>query len=109
MSCPELCCTTFPAKENSFRPEGVAPSQGGKYVGFGSAPGPSASASGRGNSKGVDEVTSLFSQGWNQLSSVAEAAAKTAAGAVKRCEESDLGDQSRSMALCRVTQLLSGV
>ncbi|MEW5316635.1 MAG: hypothetical protein WDW38_007994 [Sanguina aurantia] len=71
--------------ENSSRPEGVAPSQGGKYVGFGSAPGPSASAAGgRGSSKGVDEVTSIFSQGWNQLSSVAEAAAKTAAGAVKR-------------------------
>lgn len=58
--------------ENESRPEGVAPSQGGKYSGFGSAPPPSSSGSGGGipgaNDFQNDPVAAL-TKGFGWLSS----------------------------------------
>ncbi|KAM7468096.1 hypothetical protein LguiB_015658 [Lonicera macranthoides] len=63
--------------ENESRPHGLPPSQGGKYVGFGSSPAPVA----RINSQG--DVLSAVSQGFGRLSVVAASAAQTAANVVR--------------------------
>ncbi|CAA3012661.1 probable ADP-ribosylation factor GTPase-activating AGD6 [Olea europaea subsp. europaea] len=55
--------------ENETRPEGIPPSQGGKYVGFGSTPPPVP----RNNSQG--DVLSSVTQGFGKLSMVAASAA----------------------------------
>ncbi|KAH7667809.1 ADP-ribosylation factor GTPase-activating protein 1 [Dioscorea alata] len=64
--------------ENNSRPEGLPPSQGGKYVGFGSTPPPSAQ---RNSSQG--DMFSVVSQGFGRLSLVAASAAQSAATAVQ--------------------------
>ncbi|ESQ52395.1 hypothetical protein EUTSA_v10016645mg [Eutrema salsugineum] len=56
--------------ENESKPEGLPPSQGGKYVGFGSSPGPAP----RSNQQGGD-VFSVMSEGFGRLSLVAASAA----------------------------------
>lgn len=63
--------------ENESRPEGIAPSQGGKYVGFGSSPAPS-----QGNNSQPD-VLSVMSQGFGRLSLAAASAAQSAANVVQ--------------------------
>ncbi|KAG0460840.1 hypothetical protein HPP92_021137 [Vanilla planifolia] len=68
--------------ENNSRPEGIPPSQGGKYVGFGSTPPPSAQQ----NSTQGDvlrDTMSVVSQGLGRLSLVAASAAQSAASAVQ--------------------------
>lgn len=63
--------------ENATRPEGLPPSQGGKYVGFGSTP---ALAPGR-PSQGpahVDDVTEMISRGLSGLGTIAGQAATVA-------------------------------
>ncbi|KAI4318997.1 hypothetical protein MLD38_032648 [Melastoma candidum] len=68
--------------ENESRPEGLPPSQGGKYVGFGSSPaGPPRASAGGGSSQG--DVLSVVSQGLGRLSLVAQSAAQSAASAVQ--------------------------
>ncbi|XP_043701853.1 ADP-ribosylation factor GTPase-activating protein AGD7-like [Telopea speciosissima] len=62
--------------ENESRPEGIPPSQGGKYVGFGSTPPPS-----RSNSEG--DVLSVVSQGLGRLSLVAASAANVVQAGTK--------------------------
>ncbi|KAJ7557918.1 hypothetical protein O6H91_04G015900 [Diphasiastrum complanatum] len=66
--------------ENASRPEGIPPSQGGKYVGFGSAanraPPPAKSAAGGDMLK---DTVSVMSQGLGRLSVVAASAAQSAA------------------------------
>jgi hypothetical protein len=57
-------------QENANRPEGLAPSQGGKFVGFGSSPPPAARRAGSGN-LAVDDVTQMLSKGLSQLGTVA--------------------------------------
>lgn len=55
---------------NASKPEGLAPNQGGKYVGFGSGgsvPPRPASASG----PSMEHVSGILSSGWTQLSSAA--------------------------------------
>ncbi|CAD7698333.1 unnamed protein product [Ostreobium quekettii] len=64
-------------EENAQRPEGVRPSAGGKYVGFGSTPPPQP------RHGGGDEVTAILSKGWNGLSHIAGMAAETAQSAVR--------------------------
>ncbi|XP_047336373.1 probable ADP-ribosylation factor GTPase-activating protein AGD6 [Impatiens glandulifera] len=64
--------------ENESRPEGLAPSQGGKYVGFGSTPAPVP----RKNAQ-QDDVLSVVTQGFGRLSMVAASAAQSAANAVQ--------------------------
>ncbi|URE42895.1 ADP-ribosylation factor GTPase-activating protein [Musa troglodytarum] len=68
-------------EENGSRPEGIPPSQGGKYVGFGSTPPPPR----RNNSQGdvLRDTVSVVSQGLGQLSIVASSAAQSAANAVQ--------------------------
>ncbi|KAE9447840.1 hypothetical protein C3L33_20271, partial [Rhododendron williamsianum] len=66
--------------ENESRPEGLPPSQGGKYVGFGSSPNPVAPAP-RNDSQG--DVISAVSQGFGRLSMVAASAAQSAATVVQ--------------------------
>ncbi|XP_022855805.1 probable ADP-ribosylation factor GTPase-activating protein AGD6 [Olea europaea var. sylvestris] len=63
--------------ENETRPEGIPPSQGGKYVGFGSTPPPVP----RNNSQG--DVLSSVTQGFGKLSMVAASAAQSAANVVQ--------------------------
>ncbi|CAA7389647.1 unnamed protein product [Spirodela intermedia] len=64
--------------ENDSRPEGIPPSKGGKYVGFGSSPSPSSQ---RNNSQGdiLKDTVSVVSQGLGRLSFVAASAAQSAA------------------------------
>ncbi|XP_022872750.1 probable ADP-ribosylation factor GTPase-activating protein AGD6 [Olea europaea var. sylvestris] len=62
--------------ENESRPEGLSPSQGGKYVGFGSSP-----AMPRNSSE--PDVLSTVTQGFGRLSVVAASAAQSAASVVQ--------------------------
>uniref|UniRef100_A0A1D1Y3F3 Putative ADP-ribosylation factor GTPase-activating protein AGD6 n=1 Tax=Anthurium amnicola TaxID=1678845 RepID=A0A1D1Y3F3_9ARAE len=68
--------------ENESRPDGLPPSQGGKYVGFGSSPAPSSQ---RNNSQGdmLKDTVSVVSQGIGRLSLVAASAAQSAANVVQ--------------------------
>ncbi|XP_051131177.1 ADP-ribosylation factor GTPase-activating protein AGD7 [Andrographis paniculata] len=63
--------------ENESRPEGIPPSQGGKYVGFGSSPAPAP----RNDPEG--DVLSAVTQGFGRLSMVAASAAQSAANVVQ--------------------------
>ncbi|XP_010253248.1 PREDICTED: ADP-ribosylation factor GTPase-activating protein AGD7-like [Nelumbo nucifera] len=67
--------------ENESRPEGVPPSQGGKYVGFGSTPPPTQ----RNNSQGdvIRNTVSVVSQGLGRLSIVAASAANVVQAGTK--------------------------
>ncbi|KAI9071542.1 hypothetical protein K1719_046494 [Acacia pycnantha] len=62
---------------NESQPEGVAPSQGGKYVGFGSSPAPP-----RVNNQ-QNDVLSVMSQGFGKLSLVVASTAQSAANVVQ--------------------------
>ncbi|CAN8284906.1 unnamed protein product [Cochlearia groenlandica] len=57
--------------ENESKPEGLPPSQGGKYVGFGSSSGPAP----RSNQQQGGDVFSVMSEGFGRLSLVAASAA----------------------------------
>ncbi|GMH10156.1 hypothetical protein Nepgr_011997 [Nepenthes gracilis] len=63
--------------ENESRPEGIPPSQGGKYVGFGSNPSPAP------KNDLQSDVFSYVSQGLGRLSLVAASAAQSAADVVQ--------------------------
>ncbi|CAA7392771.1 unnamed protein product [Spirodela intermedia] len=68
--------------ENESRPEGLPPSQGGKYVGFGSSPAPSSQ---RNNPQGdvLRDTVSVVSQGLGRLSLVAASAASVVQAGTK--------------------------
>ncbi|CAI0426818.1 unnamed protein product [Linum tenue] len=66
--------------ENESRPEGLPPSQGGKYVGFGSGPPPSQMNN---SQPDVLSVVSQVAQGLGKLSLVAASAAQSAATVVQ--------------------------
>ncbi|KAK8926580.1 ADP-ribosylation factor GTPase-activating protein AGD7 [Platanthera zijinensis] len=69
--------------ENDSRPDGIPPSQGGKYVGFGSS---AAQPTAHENSSQGDvmrDTISAVSQGFGRLSMVAASAAQSAANAVQ--------------------------
>ncbi|OVA17918.1 Arf GTPase activating protein [Macleaya cordata] len=70
--------------ENEGKPEGIPPSQGGKYVGFGSSP-TGARRMTRAYSHGdvILDTVSAFSQGLGRLSLVASSAVQSAATAVQ--------------------------
>ncbi|XP_045793588.1 ADP-ribosylation factor GTPase-activating protein AGD7-like [Trifolium pratense] len=63
--------------ENESRPEGLPPSQGGKYVGFGSSPGPAQRISPQ------NDYLSVVSEGIGKLSMVAQSATKEITAKVK--------------------------
>lgn len=65
--------------ENETRPDGVPPSQGGKYVGFGSTPAPLP----RNNMNQQGDVLSAVTQGFGKLSMIAATAAQSAASVVQ--------------------------
>ncbi|KAK1321360.1 putative ADP-ribosylation factor GTPase-activating protein AGD6 [Acorus calamus] len=69
--------------ENHSKPEGLPPSQGGKYVGFGSSPAPPPMP--RSGSQGdvIKDTVSVVSQGFGRLSLVAASAAQSAAKVVQ--------------------------
>ncbi|CAK7333841.1 unnamed protein product, partial [Dovyalis caffra] len=64
--------------ENESKPDGIPPSQGGKYVGFGSSP-----TSTQRNNNSQHDVLSVVSQGFGRLSMVAASAAQSAANVVQ--------------------------
>ncbi|CAN4116116.1 unnamed protein product [Withania somnifera] len=66
-------------EENESRPDGIPPSQGGKYVGFGSTPSPMP----RSNSSQQADVLSAVTQGFGRLSMIAATAAQSAANVVQ--------------------------
>ena len=63
--------------ENESRPEGLPPSQGGKYVGFGSSPAPSQRISSQ------NDYLSVVSEGIGKLSMVAQSATREITSKVK--------------------------
>ncbi|PHU06823.1 putative ADP-ribosylation factor GTPase-activating protein AGD6 [Capsicum chinense] len=65
--------------ENESRPDGIPPSQGGKYVGFGSSPAPMP----RNNVNQQGDVFSAVTQGFGRLSMIAATAAQSAANVVQ--------------------------
>lgn len=66
-------------KENAARPDNLPPSQGGRYVGFGSAPAQTTT-----NNSGWDAAFSSFSMGWSSFASgAAQFAAAASQQAVK--------------------------
>eukprot|EP00897_Mesotaenium_endlicherianum_P007360 jgi/Mesen1/6652/ME000340S05824 len=69
--------------ENASRPEGLPPSQGGKYVGFGSAPNRPPSRPASSDVFSGDAINNL-SQGISRLSAVAATAAQSAAVVVQQ-------------------------
>lgn len=79
--------------ENANRPEGLPPSQGGKYVGFGSTPAPRPPSGGSG-AINVDEVTQMFSKG---LSSLGQLAGSAAHVAKEKAQQAQL-DQTAAVA-----------
>jgi ADP-ribosylation factor GTPase-activating protein 1 len=58
------------AQENASKPEGLPPSQGGKYVGFGSSPAPLPPSRGGAGGAGVEDVTQMLSKGLSSLGMV---------------------------------------
>ncbi|PNH08809.1 ADP-ribosylation factor GTPase-activating protein AGD7 [Tetrabaena socialis] len=67
-------------QENASRPDGLPPNQGGKYVGFGSAPAPRPKAA---SGNGVEDLTSMLSSTLSSVTRAAETAAKSATQAVR--------------------------
>ncbi|XP_046842148.1 ADP-ribosylation factor GTPase-activating protein 1-like [Xenia sp. Carnegie-2017] len=62
-------------QENASRPDGLPPSQGGRYTGFGSTPADSVNKE---QSSGWESALSSFSYGWNSFASTAAQLAKQA-------------------------------
>eukprot|EP00245_Coleochaete_scutata_P005971 TRINITY_DN20021_c0_g1_i1.p1 TRINITY_DN20021_c0_g1~~TRINITY_DN20021_c0_g1_i1.p1 ORF type:complete len:471 (-),score=100.61 TRINITY_DN20021_c0_g1_i1:683-2095(-) len=68
--------------ENASKPEGLPPSQGGKYVGFGSAPSRPQQKSATGDV--LTDTVSILSGGLSKLTVVAASAAQSAASVVQQ-------------------------
>mmetsp|Transcript_34948 Transcript_34948/g.77712 ORF Transcript_34948/g.77712 Transcript_34948/m.77712 type:complete len:472 (+) Transcript_34948:236-1651(+) len=70
-------------QENASRPEGLPPSQGGKYVGIGNTAMMGSSSSRKPAASGVDDVTAMLSKGLSSISHIAEVAATTVVSTAK--------------------------
>ncbi|KAE9590978.1 putative Arf GTPase activating protein [Lupinus albus] len=93
--------------QNESRPEGLPPSQGGKYVGFGSSPAPSQRSSNQQN-----DYYSVVSQGIGKLSLVAQSAASVVQAGTKEitAKVKDGGyDQKVNETVTVVTQKTSEI
>ncbi|GAX74151.1 hypothetical protein CEUSTIGMA_g1600.t1 [Chlamydomonas eustigma] len=66
-------------QENASRPDNLPPSQGGKYVGFGSNPAPKPQAA-----AGVDDVTTMLSKGLFSLSTAAVSTVRTGTATISK-------------------------
>lgn len=84
-------------RENAMRPEGLPPSQGGKYVGFGSTPA-ARPASGQGNFS-TDDVAGIVSKGFSDLSMYASQAATAA-----RHKASEMNDALQEAGVAEKTK-----
>lgn len=82
--------------ENASRPDHLPPSQGGKYVGFGSTP--IVNQSNNAGNAGVDDVTRLLNKGLTGLGSFASAARERAVEVQARYNDGTLGDQTQQAA-----------
>jgi ADP-ribosylation factor GTPase-activating protein 1 len=82
--------------ENASRAEGLHPSQGGKYVGFGSSPMPEKSAS-------VNDITSMLSTGWSKFATSATAVASQATTRVSAAAKT-IDEQARTGQLTATVQ-----
>ena len=79
MSCTKSdLCDLIELQENASRPEGIPPSRGGKFVGFGSSPSPKSHARGSGS-----DMSAMLYKGWGNLTQIAGSAAQQATTAVK--------------------------
>jgi ADP-ribosylation factor GTPase-activating protein 1 len=83
--------------ENASRAEGLHPSQGGKYIGFGSSPSPEK------NAGGVNDITSMLSSGWNKLATSATAVASQASTRVSAAAKT-IDEQARTGQLTASVQ-----
>ena len=91
--------------ENAARPEGLPPSQGGKYTGFGSSPAPSSSGGASGGAlPGLDDLqrdpVAALTKGFGWFTSTVTKTAKTVNSdyiqpTAKQLAESDLAAQAR--------------
>ncbi|KAM7531834.1 hypothetical protein LguiB_035244 [Lonicera macranthoides] len=79
--------------ENESRPNGLPPSQGGKYVGFGSSPAPATAL--RNNAQQGD-VLSAVTQGFGRLSVVAASAANVVQVGTKELTSKKLEKRNRN-------------
>jgi ADP-ribosylation factor GTPase-activating protein 1 len=70
-------------QENNSKPDHLPPSQGGKYVGFGSTPAPRPPSGMQAGGGSVDDVAALLSKGLASLGQVAGVAATTATTVVQ--------------------------
>eukprot|EP00842_Homolaphlyctis_polyrhiza_P006349 jgi/Hompol1/6715/HPOL_005054-RA len=70
--------------ENLSRPDGVSPSQGGRYAGFGSSPFNPQAAQTESDSSLLDDPLKTLSKGWSIFSSYAVEGAKLAATNAER-------------------------
>lgn len=84
--------------ENASKPDHLPPSQGGKYVGFGSTPAPVSGGAGAGNGANVDDVTRLLNKGLTGLGSLASVARGRAADLQARYQDGTLADQTQAAA-----------
>ncbi|KAK4690488.1 hypothetical protein P7C71_g6314, partial [Lecanoromycetidae sp. Uapishka_2] len=102
--------------ENANRPEGLAPSQGGKYAGFGSAPPPSAQKSG-GAAPGLDDFqqdpVAALTKGFGWFTKTVGQGAKTLNDGyiqptAQKIAESDLAAQARITAAQAAKNIQTG-
>eukprot|EP01025_Chloroclados_australasicus_P025725 TRINITY_DN2565_c0_g1_i1.p1 TRINITY_DN2565_c0_g1~~TRINITY_DN2565_c0_g1_i1.p1 ORF type:complete len:422 (+),score=62.24 TRINITY_DN2565_c0_g1_i1:375-1640(+) len=84
--------------ENATRPDHLPPSQGGKYVGFGSSPNLNSSQS-RGGGGNFDEVGTMLSKGFSQLSTAATSAVKSSATTISSViQDKQLQEKAKAAA-----------
>ncbi|DBB12132.1 hypothetical protein WJX82_005961 [Trebouxia sp. C0006] len=99
-------------EENASRPEGLAPNQGGKYVGFGSTPAPSSKPPGGKHGAGLDDYQQYLSKGISSLTTVAGGAASIANEKLKEAhvaEHVEKGTQQAKEYTAKSWNFMKGV
>ncbi|KAK1808650.1 ADP-ribosylation factor GTPase-activating protein gcs1 [Friedmanniomyces endolithicus] len=103
--------------ENANRPDNVAPAQGGKYAGFGSAPAPGTSSTAGGSVPSADDFqkdpVAALTKGFGWLSSTVSKQAATVhksyiAPSVKSLQEGELAAQAQRLASQGLSTVQSG-
>ncbi|TKA76427.1 hypothetical protein B0A55_05192 [Friedmanniomyces simplex] len=103
--------------ENASRPDNVAPAQGGKYAGFGSAPAPGTSNTAGGSVPSADDFqkdpVAALTKGFGWLSSTVSKQAATVhksyiAPSVKSLQEGELAAQAQRLASQGLSTVQSG-
>ncbi len=87
-------------RENAMRPDHLPPSQGGKYVGFGSTPAPRpAFGAQSGRSDVTENVSSMLNKGFSELSVFAKTTASVA-----RVKASEMNDALQEAGVAEKTK-----